>query len=248
MDGRLLPVFLIALIGAPAVAAAPARLSPVLPEVTKHLQEGFADVVNNTPVMARAEAQLILLDNQVKYSVSFENVPEKQRAQCMTCLRSAMAEWEHDLDGTIQFSQVPSVSGKTTGTSAREPAEVTVRFRPSVTMKKEQVAGYVNWSRTLNASEDGTVSAKFSADLQIRVKDLDGRRMPPEAMRHAAMHELGHVLGLDDSPTEGDVMGPLDIENPVSAPTNLEIQTVKSLRSQANEILDKLVPNPKKQP
>jgi hypothetical protein len=43
-------------------------------------------------------------------------------------------------------------------------------------------------------------------------------------------------------------MGPLDIENPVSAPTNLEIQTVKSLRSQANEILDKLVPNPKKQP
>ena len=57
-------------------------------------------------------------------------------------------------------------------------------------------------------------------------------------MRHAAMHEFGHVLGLDDSPREGDVMGPLDIDHPVSAPSALEVQTVLSFRAQAQQIID----------
>jgi hypothetical protein len=244
MDGRYFVLALVVgLACAPAVASAPAKLSPVLPEVRKHLQDGFADVESNTLVMARAEAQLILLDNRVKYSVNFESVPQNQRKECMDCLHAAMSEWERDLEGTFRFTQVEADAKSTD----EAPAEVVVRFRPSVTMHKEQVAGYVNWSRTLNAESDGTVKARFSADLQLRIKDLEGRKMPSDAMRHAAMHELGHVLGLDDSPVEGDVMGPLDIENPVSAPTSLEIETVKSLRAQANEILDKSAAGAKSQ-
>jgi hypothetical protein len=212
-----------------AVGDSPAKLSPVLPEVTKQLADGEADVQTSTFSLARAHARLVLLDKEVIYSVTFDGVPDKQKKGCLSCLQSAIQEWERDLNGTIQFTQC----------RPKDTANVVIHFKPVVTMQKEQVAGYVNWSRKLKTDEDGSVSADFKADLQLRVNDLEGKRMPAVAMRHAAMHELGHVLGLDDSPNEGDVMGPLDVENPVSAPTPLEIETVRSLRAEASQILDK---------
>jgi hypothetical protein len=230
MDGcTLLPFVVLALLGTSATADSPSKLSPVLPEVTKHLQEGFADVERNTPLMARANAELILLENEVRYRVSFEGVPERRRKDCVKALHSAISEWEQALGEPTLFLQSPP-DGKIV---------LLIHFRPKVTMCREQVAGYVNWSRVLDTEANGGVLPKFSADLQLRVRDLSGRDMPLNAMRHAALHELGHVLGLDDSPNEGDVMGPLDVENPVFAPTSLEIQTVRSLRAEANEILDK---------
>lgn len=234
MDGRpYLPLIVLALAVAPASANAPAKLSPVLPEVNRHLQEGLADVTTSTP-MARAHAQLILLDNEVDYAVLFQGVAANEQKRCLECLHSAMREWEHELDGTIKFVEIP----------ATPASEIIVRFRPTVNMDKEPVAGYVNWSRTLSRAADGAVKSDFKADLQIRSRDLEGKAMPKDAMRHAAMHELGHVLGLDDSPREGDVMGPLDIDHPVSAPSPLEVNTVKDLRSRANEILDKAASQP----
>jgi predicted Zn-dependent protease len=217
-------------------ALPPSRLAPVLPEVTQQLEDGLADAENDTPTRACAHAQLVLLGSQLKYYVKMDLVPGKQREQCLASLHSAMAEWEHDLDGAIRFMPAAST----------DQSALIVRFEPNVTMNNEPVAGYVNWSRTLNTRPDGHVDSKFSADLQLRIKDLSGKTMPSDAMRHTAMHELGHVLGLDDSPVEGNVMGPLNIDNPVSAPTNLEIETVKSIRARANEILEIAYPLAKK--
>jgi predicted Zn-dependent protease len=195
--------------------------------VNKHLEEGQADLASNTPGMAKAHARLVVIGPEIKFSVLFQNVAPNQHEKCLNVLKSAMDEWEKDLQGDLRFTRLPD----------DQTADVVVRFRPSVSMKGEPVAGYVNWKRALIDHSGGKVDARFSADLQIRVRNLDGNPMPQNAMRHAAMHELGHVLGLDDSPREGDVMGPLDIDNPVSAPTPLEIQTVKSIRSQAEQII-----------
>ena len=234
MPGRLLlPLIVLALSTVTAPAVPPTRLSPILPEVSKHLAEGHADVSSNTMPMAKAHAELVLLGQDIKLSVLFQGVPAKQQAACLKTLDSATAQWEQVLDDGVHFVRV----GK------GEASNVTVRFRPSVMMKNEPVAGYVNWKRAIKTAPDGTVASDFTADLQIRVKNLDGAPMPENAMRHAAMHELGHVLGLDDSPREGDVMGPLDVENPVSCPTPLEAQTVKALRSEASEILEQASPS-----
>ena len=66
-------------------------------------------------------------------------------------LDSALTEWETVLQGQIQFVRVPE--GQT--------ANVVVRFRPSVTMKDEPVAGYVNWKRSIDNNPDGTVSTRL---------------------------------------------------------------------------------------
>lgn len=226
---HILPLLLAALVVAPALAGPAVRLSPILPEVSKHLQEGEQDIQRNVFPMACAHARLVLLDPEIKIQVQFQGVPNSEHDRCLRILDSATAQWEKDLLGDVRFVRVPD--GQT--------SNVVVRFRPSVMMKSEPVAGYVNWKRTIDTKPDGSVTARFTADLQIRVRNLDGNPMPTDAMRHATMHEFGHVLGLDDSPREGDVMGPLDIDHPVTGPTILEIQTVQAIRAQAAQIIDK---------
>ena len=229
MQGRILvPLCLAVLAIVPAIAGNNVVMSPVLPEVNRHLAEGQADVVSNTMPLARAHAQLVLLGKDVHIGVLFQSVPTAEHQKCLDALDSAMNEWDAVLGGSINL--VRAKDGENTN--------IFVRFRPKVSMHGQDVAGYVNWKRSINTPTGGDPKGNFYADLQIRSKDLEGNPMPEAAMRHAAMHELGHVLGLDDSEHQGDVMGPLDIENPVYAPSDLEVQTVKSLRTQAQDIID----------
>jgi hypothetical protein len=55
-------------------------------------------------------------------------------------------------------------------------------------------------------------------------------------MKHEIMHEMGHILGLEDSDRVGDLMGPLDVNHPVSGPKSYESEAVYELRSQADRI------------
>jgi|GEM_PF-1089562 len=224
----LLPILALGALSAASFARLDALLAPVLPEVNKHLQEGQADIASNTMPMAKAHAQVVLLGKDLSVGVLFQNIPAAEHQHCLDALDSAMQEWNSVLGGTVNFTRA----------NTGDFTNITVRFRPKVVMKGEDVAGYVNWKRSIKTPTTGDPKGIFYADLQIREKQLDGSLMPLPAMRHAAMHELGHVLGLDDSSHVGDVMGPLDVENPVASPSDLEIATVKSLREKAQEIID----------
>ena len=46
------------------------------------------------------------------------------------------------------------------------------------------------------------------ADVVLAVHHADGARVSPEEMRVLALHEIGHVLGLDHSPNSSSVMAP----------------------------------------
>jgi hypothetical protein len=103
-------------------------------------------------------------------------------------------------------------------------------------MGQEQVAGFTSWQRKIETDSPHSSQMTFHADMQLRDRDLDYRPMSFEAMRHEACHETGHVLGLDDSDRRGDLMGPLEITHPVSGPTTIEADSVRSLREEAKEI------------
>jgi predicted Zn-dependent protease len=49
----------------------------------------------------------------------------------------------------------------------------------------------------------------LSADVTIATFDTEGQAMPPEGVRIVALHEVGHVLGLDHSPDPADLMHPV---------------------------------------
>jgi len=198
----------------------------ILPEVQRHLDDAKECTLNGTPQVAAAHADLVLLGDEVRYSVQFVGVSEKLRARCLKSLEGALDSWERALDDTVSFREV---------TDPNE-AEIVIRFKPNVMMGKEPVAGYANWKRTLHSDGPKVNEVKFRADLQIRTINLDGQPMALDCVRHEIAHEVGHILGLEDSDSTSDLMGPLDTSRPMHRPQPYEAQAVKKLREEARKI------------
>lgn len=198
----------------------------VLAEVQKHLDCARDGMANGTPEVAAAHASLVLVGDEIKYSIQFEGVPDRLRARCKQALGGALDKWEQALDDTVTFREISDPAN----------ADVVVRFKPAVVMGKEPVAGYANWKRVLKSDGPKVQSVSFKSDLQIRTINLDGQPMPLECVRHEIAHEMGHILGLEDSESPRDLMGPLDVSRPVMGPQSYEVDAVRQLRSEARRL------------
>jgi predicted Zn-dependent protease len=207
-------------------ATDPSRNATLLPEVQKHLEDARDCSTNGTPDVAAAHANLILINDEVTYEIEYVDVSDRLKGRCKKALEGALDAWEKALEDTVTFRAVTDPS----------KADVIIRFRPSVMMGREEVAGYANWKRTLKADGAKVQEVSFKSDLQIRTINLDGNPMPQECIRHEIAHEFGHVLGLDDSETTGDLMGPLDTSHPVGGPKVFESAAVRRLRDEAHKL------------
>ncbi|AIE84730.1 matrixin family metalloprotease [Fimbriimonas ginsengisoli] len=200
--------------------------SLILPEVQHHLDDARDCSANGTPEVAAAHANLVLVGDEVKYNVQFISVPDRLHARCLKSMEGAFDVWERALDDTITFREVADPT----------QADVVIRFKPGVNMGKEPVAGYANWKRTLKCDGPRVQEVTFKGDLQIRTINLDGQPMPFECVRHEIAHEMGHILGLEDSTSTRDLMGPLDIDHPISGPQSYEVAAVRRIRDEAHRI------------
>ncbi len=203
-------------------------VAPLLPEIERHIVEAKTDYDRGEFGAARAHAQAVLVGDEITYDVSFVSTSEREQASCRKSLKAAFTTWERELMGTLRFREVPR----------DEHGRISIVFKPSVRMGAEEVAGFTNWSRRITMDGDKWIDTSFHADMQLRTRDLDFNAMSFEAMRHEGCHEIGHVLGLDDSPHHGDLMGPLEIAHPVNGPTALEASSVRNLRDEARRIND----------
>lgn len=71
--------------------------------------------------------------------------------------------------------------------------------------------------------------AKLSGTILIR-RTVGSRPIREDEASAVIAHELGHLLGLDDVPTPGPIMGPFVPGEPAEAPTKTEVASVKRLR------------------
>ena len=209
-----------------APASRVAATAPILSEVQKHLDDAQKCFDNGTYDLALAHADMVLVDSELTYAVQFQNVPEAIKPNAEKALGQALKTWEESLPNDLKFKRIEDAA----------QADVLLRFKPDVRMGREPVAGYATWKRVINRDENGKVNAKFTSDLQIRTMTLAWKAMPMEAMRHEIMHEVGHVLGLEDCDDTTSIMGPLDISKPVHKPRPHEVRAVFELRTQANRI------------
>lgn len=191
----------------------------LLPDVADQLSLAKADQDRGNALASAAHAKQILIGDRIRYQINFSSIPAGERELCARALNQALAEWDSRTTGSVQFVRTDELA----------PHQIIVKFEPAVTVSHEPVAGYTCWKRT---------AEPYNATVEIRVHDLKGRLLSFEAIRQICAHEFGHVLGLDDSAQEGDVMGPLNIAHPVNGPTEKEALRVKNLRDEARRYAD----------
>lgn len=212
---------------ASACFATPYRGSAaLLPEVRQRLDEAHRSLKDGSWQSAAAYADLVLISDNVSVYVNLEKVGASQRQTCMDALNASFDGWEAALNQTIHF-QLES-----------DPAKATIKvtFRPDVWLSGDPVAGLTHWSRKIRSSGGQVESVEFKADVNVRARGLHSENYPVETIRQETEHELGHILGLEDSRHVGDLMGAWDPRHPVDGPQEHEILAVKNLREEARRI------------
>jgi len=200
----------------------------LLPDLPEHLEYAEKDLDRGQVADALAHIDLILMQH-MHYHINFVNVPAEKQPECTAAFRDAVAMWDRAI-GKDWDLQEATDDGST--------AEVQVTFQPDVQQQGSEVAGYVTWKRSVVDDPNGGAHMSMTADVRIRTIRPDGSQMMLEHMRHTSAHELGHVLGLDDSPFYGDIMGPLDLSHPVSDFEAAELDNLRAVRAEALQVRD----------
>ncbi len=205
-----------------------ARFATILPEIQKQLADGRRCVISGDLDVAIAHANLVLVSEQVAVCPKYDRVSASQKKICARALNASFAAWESALDQSIHFHLEDDPN----------KADIVINFKFDVRMGSEPVAGFTNWKRAIKSEGGKVTETSFKADVQVRTHDLNHSQMPFECIRQETEHELGHILGLEDSDTEGDIMAPLNLARPVSYPRSYEVNAVQKVRDEARRIRD----------
>ncbi len=117
--------------------------------------------------------------------------------------------------------------------SRRETATVVIHLRPRVYHKGVQSAGLASWER-----RDGDPPRQV-ATIWVGILDQEGQPLTPTAIQHIAMHEIGHLIGLDDAPQSPGVMGWIHLEKPAAGPSLEEVRLVQATRARILALREK---------
>lgn len=202
----------------------------LLPDLPQHLQFAERDLKHGEISSALAHLSLVVMDKPIRYRIEFKDADEMLQFQCRDAFGDALDLWQNAFPGEMRFEEV----------GPNEKADLTISYQRDVTSKGASVAGLVNWKRKVYG--DGPTSV-LTADLQLRTHQPGGKPMSIEHMRHTAAHEIGHILGLDDSPFYGDIMGPLDLKRPVHGFEPTELSKLRELRASAFALIKSAVPS-----
>jgi predicted Zn-dependent protease len=103
-------------------------------------------------------------------------------------VKAAFRAWD-DVDLPIHFQFIAD--------SARADVHVTW-----IDHFKDPISGRTRWTR----DEDWNIT---NADIVLAVHHRGGEQLDPDAMRAMAMHEIGHLLGLDHTTDSSSIMAPV---------------------------------------
>lgn len=198
----------------------------LLPDLPQHLETAERDVQQGQLDDAIAHLDLVLMDHPLHYKIDCAGLPPERQAECIAAFRDATALWERAFKN-LHFVEV----------TPDQPAEISVVFQNNVKQNGNDVAGFVSWQRKVVGGVSGVPThSELTADVRVRTLQPGGEPMLLEHMRHTSAHELGHVLGLDDSPFFGDIMGPLDVKHPVADFEPTELENLRAVRAEAENV------------
>ena len=222
----LVAAFVAASMGASAMGGHDARIQDRLYDHLDHAQQALLYGHANE---ATAYAEMILLKRDITVYVDATNVPWQIKEDAATALRDAAVNWEDSLGREIKFRFVQNPD-----------ADLVVYYTEGLKFDGKESAGTTRWSRNVMDLGSDQYQYKVNASILLRTYTPYGQMMNYKQMVNTAGHELGHDLGLEDSPRQGDIMGPLRLDRPVERPAPAETQSLLAVRQQADLILQKI--------
>lgn len=192
-----------------------------------HLDKAQAALDAGNVNSAMAYAQSVMMDREEKVFLDMSHVDAKVASTAGSAFRDGLKMWCDSLPNAANISYVDSPS----------QADVIVEFSPTVVSEGMNVAGNIQWTRSVGPESDGQVRASVKAIIQVRT-ERPGSRQPMkfELIRHTCAHEIGHLLGMSDSYRVGDLMGPLDLNAPVTHLSDEELAAIRELRDRAAKV------------
>lgn len=201
------------------VLAGTSQSGSPLPEIEQLLAYGHRAVEQGRYEAGLAASQVVLL-GEVRYSTAAASDTAK------AVLLEAMREWELATDGEVKFVEAPA-----------KEAKIMLSWADSLRKHGADVGGYAKWKRAVRRDGTGVLQPELSAQIELRLRLPDGRAMSRDQLKQCALHELGHILGLDDSRAKSEVMSPLDPARPITRPSPADVQALSALRLRASQLL-----------
>lgn len=205
------------LVWAQAVAPASAGW---LPDVGRQLERAKSMATIGRLDRARA---YVLTVAPARITLAWTQRPEEGSA-ADAALRRAVEAWNRALEGESEFLWVEDGSS----------ADVLVSVRETLGEGGRSFAGLTRWVRSVQGGR-----GRLTGELALATKAQSGRRLTPQELLHAALHELGHLLGLADASDATSVMAPLGMATPCAEPSADDLQAVRRLRIEALGVLSR---------
>lgn len=203
-------LFVLAALSATATAATQSKVRQYLSTAENALAIGDYE-------KAEAHIEAIRPATSIRVYLDWSGVAEADKPALRRVVEDAMQSWN-------------AATGESLWELSDSSAAVRIGFTQQARFRGQTVAGSATWTRNV-VNFGGQYVGSMRARIVIGRLGPDGAPLSEAALRHTAMHELGHVLGLDDGVT--GVMGPMMPTRPAQTISEADLLALLAVRQRA---------------